>query len=454
MSFFKTYFSLNRSVKLKPFLLADDFYVPLSLKNHSKMTTQAIINDIRFQIMFDDLSAPLSQLRQLLKDHPQLDEAIQQSARYNAVLKRIRLGLTDFETADMTTNQIRKGVLDLLNELEHEQEKLNDKEAKLAHAAHLVEEASEYQKIKDKIFINRGVNTSELLKHKQATDLDKEMLSYFFELERVKAYFNKKTFVLKKMTIQERLVRLSLAENGHIFKGTFLCLGQFHQIPSISQTATESKFIVFKGTQRSNMIAFDTVTGNIIQQYERIMFLLRRTIPAGMDRVNNEDIYEIPIAAVREFVTNAFVHHDYSESVQSYIHVELFDDRIEIKSPGQFPDGIDPNNIENNVLINPTIAGVFYLYKYIEKGGTGINTAQKLLQEHGLQPAKIENIDSQKMVKVTIYRKPSTVEEDTFWQQVIAKNTMTMYNRYLRKYPNGKYVDEADKRLDEIENQA
>ena len=44
-------------------------------------------------------------------------------------------------------------------------------------------------------------------------------------------------------------------------------------------------------------------------------------------------------------------------------------------------------------------------------------------------------------------------EEESFWQQVIAKDTMTMYNRYLRKYPNGKYVDEADKRLDEIESQ-
>ncbi|MEY4905299.1 MAG: putative ATP-dependent helicase recG C-terminal, partial [Bacteroidota bacterium] len=135
--------------------------------------------------------------------------------------------------------------------------------------------------------------------------------------------------------------------------------------------------------------------------------------------------------------------------------VEMYNDRLEIKSPGHLPPNVNVNKIEGTVLINPTIAAIFHLYKYIERAGTGINISQLSLQEHGLKPAIIENVDNPKMVKVTIYREKvkDSAEEETYWQEVTTKNTLLMYNRYLRKYPTGKYVKEADKRLDELENQ-
>ena len=209
------------------------------------MTTQAKINHIRFLVGSDDLATALNELQQFLKDRPQLDEAIQQSVRYNSVLKRIRLGLTDFEAADLTTNQIRKGILDLLNEIEREQDKLNDKEAERAHAVQLIEETYEYQKIKDKIFINRGAGTSELLKDKQASDLDEKELSRLYEMDRVIRLFDEQEFHLADLTPQKRLVFLSLAENGHIFKGTFLCLGKRNQIQTISHFRLWTHFARF-----------------------------------------------------------------------------------------------------------------------------------------------------------------------------------------------------------------
>ena len=419
-------------------------------------TTHAFLNHIRFLIGENDLKTALSALQRFLKDRPQLDEAIQQSARYNSVLQQIRLGLTDFEAADMTTNQIRKGILDLLSNIEDEQNKLNNKQTESVQTAQVLEEIHEYNTIKDKIHRNRGAGTSELLKDKHITDLEEKELENFFALERVVRIFEDDDLMLTELPIQKRLVHLGLAENGHIFKGTFLSLGQRNQIQTISQTATESKFIVFKGTDRRHIFALESLNGNIIQQFEKMMVFLRRYIPLGRDRENNEDVYEIPMIALREFVTNAFIHHDYSEHVRSYIQVEMYDDRIEIKSPGHLPPDVNVSKIEGTVLVNPTIAAVFHLYKFIERGGTGINTAQRVLEQQGLQTATIENIDSPKMVKVTIYRKPSTAKQDAedeaFWQQALTKNTMTLYNRYLRKFPNGKYVDEADSRLDALEN--
>ena len=217
------------------------------------------------------------------------------------------------------------------------------------------------------------------------------------------------------------LVHLSLAENGHIFKGTFLCLGKRYQIQTICPSATPSQFIIFKGTDRTHIFEMETLSGNIVQQYEGMMRLLRKNIPLGRDRAKSEDIYEIPMTAIREFIANAYVHRDYNYEVQSYIQVEMYDDRIEIKSPGHFPTTVNANKIEGTVLVNPTIAAVFHLFNYVERAGTGINVAQQSLVEQGLKRALIENIDSPKMVKVTIKRQVYLVKPLSTFYDLIAR---------------------------------
>jgi Effector-associated domain 11 len=80
------------------------------------------IAHIRDLIGKDDFKTAIQQLSVLLKESPRLDEAVQQSARYNNVLEKIRLGLLDFETANIAQNQIRYGVLELLREIEEQEQ--------------------------------------------------------------------------------------------------------------------------------------------------------------------------------------------------------------------------------------------------------------------------------------------------------------------------------------------
>ncbi len=68
----------------------------------------------------DDLKTAIQELYQLLKKSPKLDEAIIQSARYNEIMKQIRLGTVSFEKANQTKNQIRLGILTLLAEIEEQ----------------------------------------------------------------------------------------------------------------------------------------------------------------------------------------------------------------------------------------------------------------------------------------------------------------------------------------------
>ena len=88
---------------------------------------QNFITHIRNLIAKDDFPRAIQELSALLKDSPHLDEAIQQSARYNDIMRQIRLGIVDFQTATITKNQIRMGLLALLSEIEERENEPNIK---------------------------------------------------------------------------------------------------------------------------------------------------------------------------------------------------------------------------------------------------------------------------------------------------------------------------------------
>ena len=79
--------------------------------------TQSFINSIRDNVSNDGLEIAFLKLRQLLKDSPQLDAVLLQSARFRAVMKQIHSGTIDYSSAEITRNQITVSVLELLREI-------------------------------------------------------------------------------------------------------------------------------------------------------------------------------------------------------------------------------------------------------------------------------------------------------------------------------------------------
>ena len=81
----------------------------------------------------------------------------------------------------------------------------------------------------------------------------------------------------------------------------------------------------------------------------------------------------IPKEAFRESLANAIVHRVWDTN--SYIQIAMYEDRIQINSPGGLPAGISKEEYLNgniSVLRNPIIAAVFNRLNIIEKFGTGI----------------------------------------------------------------------------------
>jgi hypothetical protein len=83
------------------------------MNNHTAFFAQ-----IRALIARDEIDTALQQLRTLLDNSPKLDEILLQSARFQGIRKQIRLGLVSHAEANLTQNQIRAGLVDLLSEME------------------------------------------------------------------------------------------------------------------------------------------------------------------------------------------------------------------------------------------------------------------------------------------------------------------------------------------------
>ncbi|MBI4703445.1 MAG: putative DNA binding domain-containing protein [Deltaproteobacteria bacterium] len=100
----------------------------------------------------------------------------------------------------------------------------------------------------------------------------------------------------------------------------------------------------------------------------------------GLFRVGVPDF---PERAFREAVANALVHRDYSRL--GAVHVQWLDDRLEISSPGGFPEGVHLGNLLTTPPRprNPLLADAFKRAGLVERTGRGIDTIFYEQLRHG-----------------------------------------------------------------------
>ncbi|HBN05310.1 MAG TPA: AAA family ATPase [Bacteroidales bacterium] len=83
---------------------------------------------------------------------------------------------------------------------------------------------------------------------------------------------------------------------------------------------------------------------------------------------------EYPERAVLECIVNALIHRDYLD-MGSEVHIDMYDDRLEIYSPGGMYDGSIVQNLDTDRVPsrrrNPIIADIFNRINYMERRGSG-----------------------------------------------------------------------------------
>ncbi|MBQ6240968.1 MAG: transcriptional regulator [Firmicutes bacterium] len=104
----------------------------------------------------------------------------------------------------------------------------------------------------------------------------------------------------------------------------------------------------------------------------------------GMDRVKVETI---PEEAFRETIANALIHRTWDVNAQ--IRVMMFDDRIEVSSPGGLPSGLSEMEYlkgKVSILRNPILGNVFFRLHIVEILGTGIVRIKEAYQTSPRKP--------------------------------------------------------------------
>ena len=156
---------------------------------------------------------------------------------------------------------------------------------------------------------------------------------------------------------------------------------------------------------------FDNIS--ILAAYEKALEVFRDYYQyeeiQGADR---KKVEKIPEAAFREAIANALIHRVWD--VESQIKVSMFDDRIEIISPGGLPSGITEDEYLSgklSVLRNRNLANVFYRLGFVEIFGTGI-TRIKQLYEEGLKQPDFEVSENTIKIVLPVFEKNLNLTKD------------------------------------------
>ena len=164
---------------------------------------------------------------------------------------------------------------------------------------------------------------------------------------------------------------------------------------------------------------------SVLEVYEKAIEVFRDyyqyEVIQGADRKKME---KIPEAAFREAIANALIHRVWD--VDSQIRVSMFDDRIEIVSPGGLPSGITEEEYLSgklSVLRNRNLANVFYRLGFVEIFGTGI-TRIKQLYADGLIKPDFEVSENAIKIMLPVFEKNADLTKDEIIIYKLLSKTM------------------------------
>ena len=199
--------------------------------------------------------------------------------------------------------------------------------------------------------------------------------------------------------------------DGTLTVAAMLLFGKYTQRWLPMMTA---KCICFAGNSIGSKVFRDKVNdadmeGNLLHQYDTIMDFFTRNlhnVQVG-DEFNSMGKLEIPYTSLVEFTVNSLVHR--SLNMKAPVRIFIFDNRVEIHSPGALPNGLTIDDIKagtsmprNMFLFNNAI----YLLPY-----TGVGSGITRALDENIKVTFMNNDKSQEFV-ITVWREESNEVEE------------------------------------------
>ena len=159
-----------------------------------------------------------------------------------------------------------------------------------------------------------------------------------------------------------------------------------------------------RGTDRAVFLDKREFTGPIYTQIkEAVDFVLRNIrLGATIDGLVRKEKYELPPEAIREMIINAHCHRNLLD--ESCIQVAVYDERLEVTSPGGLYNGLTYEEVMNghSKIRNKGIANIFSQMGLVEAWGSGIKRILNAAEEYGLSKPRFQEFDN--MFRVELFR--------------------------------------------------
>ena len=205
---------------------------------------------------------------------------------------------------------------------------------------------------------------------------------------------------------------------------------------------------VFKGTTRTVFLDRRNYEGPLWEQVDEAVQFVLRNIRMGcrLEGIYRQDIYELPPDSIRELIVNAVMNCSYIQA--SNIQVAIYDDRLEITSPGGLLPGVTIDLMKEGFskIRNRSLANAFVYMNLVEAWGSGIPKLMQAMQEYGLREP--EFIDMEVAFRINLYRDQNETDYH-FDMNGIGKNADKMPES-ADKVPESadKVLESADKVLE------
>ena len=232
---------------------------------------------------------------------------------------------------------------------------------------------------------------------------------------------------------RDTLKTLNLYDNVNGYNNAGGLLADRNHFPGIDMVKFgESISIIQK------RVTFENIS--ILEVYEKAIAVFRDYYEYEViQEADRKKVEKIPEAAFREAIANSLIHRVWD--VESQIRVLMFDDRIEVVSPGGLPSGITVNEYlagKLSALRNRNLANVFYRLGCVEIFGTGIIRIKQLYEESLAKPEFEVSENAIKVVLPIFENNFNLSEDEKAIYKVLSKTMLKSISEIAPYVPFGK----------------
>ena len=235
-----------------------------------------------------------------------------------------------------------------------------------------------------------------------------------------------------------------LKEDNGVVRPTYA----YYYLRGLDGVMSQIQCAVFKGNTRGIFVDKREYGGNLWDQVEQAYQFVLRNIHLGarIKGIHRQDVYELPPESIRELIINAVVNCSFLQG--SLVQVAIYDNRLEISSPGGLMPGVTIGKMREGFskVRNHGIANAFVYMNLIEQWGSGIPKILTQTKEYGLP--EVEFIDMENALRVNMYRalpedgkqtiktsdKKQAISDNSKRQTIKVRDSRNMFAEYMSQH--------------------